>query len=1436
MPRPSYRQMAAHLIREHQLPNYVYTTSPSDESQALINLGENLRDSLKRLTFDKKVSKSMQNFSRQTDKLLANIAKAKELAVSPNSKSEAIKKAAQQVEKDLKEFDRQMKLMAESKDTNLLIFYFENPERQRMYNIMNEVGEFPLDEEDMGVFEGKTIPDQPRRRQPQPQAGPQVQPEINTGNQPEINTEQRQPEPPIQSVNGPQPQPGPQPGPQPEAGPQLEEEEGPQPEIETLNKNNPNLAYPGMDPFQASISGDVQKAAAYAAQAGENPGPDLVILSDLIKGLDKQIEAESQNENNASYVASLKDLRDKADAFLQNVQKLGDTIRRNGNHFSSREALDQSAVLLKAFEDQFLAHSISYRDMDDIEGMPTYDDYQDQVPLEPGRELLNAAGYVPPRTFFPVKMEKEKIIASLTAENMKAPSGENRGIERLKDVYTRMLNFIANPEGKNPQQVVNATTMLTMTTALLDQINNYQTQLCFGETSLAKQSLAKTVAALANFEKAYELYQRYDGEGLASILGDVPARAEQVNYEEVDTVADQILNLTNAQLDAANSRGIQYEAIARSLANGEWEEELFTGKEELNAVSTLIQHLKDNIPGPDQPGVERDAVQKLTESAERMLNSVLELTKEKTHPNLVEAASQIAEFDVKYRAFRLMNPDFAEKYTGEFEKVWSSAKFENPIQLDNEIKQEAPKENQQEPPKENENEQEPPKENENNQEPPKEELSTEEKLAAIRPGFSYVYNGALYDRTVYTGEFLTDEKKRKLVTEAEDELYDLEEKILNAAGDSLLADDVRKLAAVVGRFGDRLKDTRNTLRSGSQEDGLRDFITCTEHGEELDKELKEFNEKHPGWLDAKCRRLANIFQIDDCSKGRQKIHQIGKIRTAYDSIEHLKGILRDPDVSEQEKRDALASIIGIRKLSASVNGKVGNLKRFRISEAEMVSLSLQMQKDPMFIRFLDSMPLQNSIKMACNGSGSKFEDKYREFTHYAFQNKYFAVEKPQPLETGDFPMVPADEEREENIIRTGEIKTAAKWIEAAQKKIKNARSNEEIDLQLARIFAARQLSEAERGKPENIKNTRLYEGQIEQRAKDLLKGKDSDAFTRFLSTMKDAPVSINEKRRVRYRKEYLSEALAGHGGRMEDRFALFCHSVPQGQYLNNRLYERYKPVYYENYTDYVMKHQNPRYQDHARGDVRNDRMKLNHAARMLTAYIMGTESINKYFDKKEFSESCGKMTSSPVFKIMTMTEERCAQLNQGKTDQITDTLTQIVTDFSLPEKSAGVEDRKRGLMIKRAVGDLYYKLVGYREGEQVKKFLAGKSPEFRKMVREAERYANTFDVPNEQDAMRVFASVLDYQKGRESSRGSGENARDFNNSMELAKAVVQGRGAEKYLQEQIDYVNQKRGIDPKDLQNRDRIKLQNIESAIDRRDELENPKPKTIGKGKGIGV
>ena len=44
--------------------------------------------------------------------------------------------------------------------------------------------------------------------------------------------------------------------------------------------------------------------------------------------------------------------------------------------------------------------------------------------------------------------------------------------------------------------------------------------------------------------------------------------------------------------------------------------------------------------------------------------------------------------------------------------------------------------------------------------------------------------------------------------------------------------------------------------------------------------------------------------------------------------------------------------------------------------------------------------------------------------------------------------------------------------------------------------------------------------------------------------------------------------------------------------------------------------------------------------------------------------------------------------------------------------------------------------------------------------------------------------------------------------------LVQGTPAEKYLQEQIDYVNQARGIDPAS-ESPKKVKLENIPSALD---------------------
>ena len=109
------------------------------------------------------------------------------------------------------------------------------------------------------------------------------------------------------------------------------------------------------------------------------------------------------------------------------------------------------------------------------------------------------------------------------------------------------------------------------------------------------------------------------------------------------------------------------------------------------------------------------------------------------------------------------------------------------------------------------------------------------------------------------------------------------------------------------------------------------------------------------------------------------------------------------------------------------------------------------------------------------------------------------------------------------------------------------------------------------------------------------------------------------------------------------------------------------------------------------------------------------------------------------------------------------------------------------------------------------------------MVRAAERYIDKkYEVPDASDAMDVFSAVIDYQKGKETKRGSTAGKEAFNTSMELAKAVVQGTGAEKYLQEQVDYVNQKRGIAP-NQQHRNKIIMNDIPSAIDKRKAIEAP-------------
>lgn len=203
----------------------------------------------------------------------------------------------------------------------------------------------------------------------------------------------------------------------------------------------------------------------------------------------------------------------------------------------------------------------------------------------------------------------------------------------------------------------------------------------------------------------------------------------------------------------------------------------------------------------------------------------------------------------------------------------------------------------------------------------------------------------------------------------------------------------------------------------------------------------------------------------------------------------------------------------------------------------------------------------NSIKdMAANIR--EFEHDYAEYlqlfpeeqntaAHEAYQD---LRERPAPL--GDA-LLDAH----------GQRKSAAAWIEESKAEL--ASHSYEPDVHLARIIAARQLANANRGRRGNIDNTQLTDGQIENRARQLL---EDSTFQAFLhqggyqpayqdDDLNNAILNTAEKEERAYNK-YMSLLSQGHGGAFEDKLQDFIAAQPNRQNLDQNLYGRYQKDLY----------------------------------------------------------------------------------------------------------------------------------------------------------------------------------------------------------------------------------------------------------------------------------
>ncbi len=1370
-PRPGFGQITAHLVANSDT-DYIDTRKQSDEYLTLQKLSDNLHSEIDRQKSGILLRTILTRLSSACDNLLESCRRAKNAGYEDDPA--AFRTAMRDAERNAREFDRELKNFAQNDNIDLAMIFGEDDIRRQAYGMWIEDGEYTVNQADQKYLNALSDA-QPNLNQ---QQGNSANEPPKKEGQPESNGNQQ----PVQ-------------------------EENPNPAANQIPPEGEN-ANAGQR-AQAIISPEVYRAAAYAAQADKEAyGNDLTDLKAFLDGLATEKARLAGLPGEAAHLQELSQLSEAGLEAFSQIIRAREAADSGENKAAGREALDRAARTLGTFEQQYRQYREKYpKDIEQISGMGNYNDRFEEIDLKIGGTVLEKIGYEPPKPLFPVDLAPEQIIAAF-ADEMKTGETPQDGLVGQLEQFGNSFRTEGKRSDRNPQITANARMMAEKADELYRAVYNVNVFMQNGEPEQARESMKKAVESLRRFERTYEAYQRYDGENQQRIAGTSIQNIGRHSYEG----GNNYLELMGYEAQPAkegglpayvpaaprqeNLRGIPYEKIATSLATGRWENGEFNPSGELSRITRWLQNTKNAVyPLDARYAMERTAAVHLINAADKMVKSCLELNKNESPENLQQAAKDAAEFDRMLLLFQEMHPDFALGKTicSGIDPIWNESQFDQGAELLERIKK-VPEPSIPEKPEII---------------PPEPEPRT-----PVMP-----FRRSKVNSIQLTADYMAEESNRRLLKAFSKELDRQVQRLEQTGENPELYSDLIHLSTKVDSFLDSIREARITHDSPytTLKEDLNALIDASSSAEDLEEELDSFMKKHPAALAENGRRFAQRWSSDPYLSGPNLLKDIGRKRSALAFIEEVQNTLKT--VPKLDKKEALTEILVTRQLSGAVRGKTKNLKITRLSEGELAAANKQKMSDPMFRRFLDAIPEERAMQLAGRGHGGAYEAAYKQFELYVFDNQNFRISSYK--ERGGLTATDLEiAEREEDLMQDGERKTAAKWIEDAQRIIKNSRSTEETDRQIARILAARQLAEAERGNRENLDKTHLYESQINARAEALLNEPEPNVFRRFLSTMKDALLyNIDPENSQRYRREGLDDILAGHGGRLEDKLTLYAHSIADGGKLNHKLYQRYKPVEYRSYQDYFNKMANPRYLAEDRGDVRNDQLRLRNCQRMFTAFKLGSESLNPRFDRNDFEETYKGVGSDPMFKLMTMNSERASLLNRGDHEGVMNTMQTIVSDFT-PASEGQKLTRQQAKLVQRTVSDLYTELTGGRKGEDLDKFLSGRSREYRNMVYQAKNFMKKYEVPNAEDAMMVFTSVLDYQKGKEEERSTPSGIRSFNVSMKLAKAVVQGTAAEKYLKEQIDYVNQKRGL-AEGAESPKRIRFEDIPSALDQRKERE---------------
>ena len=347
----------------------------------------------------------------------------------------------------------------------------------------------------------------------------------------------------------------------------------------------------------------------------------------------------------------------------------------------------------------------------------------------------------------------------------------------------------------------------------------------------------------------------------------------------------------------------------------------------------------------------------------------------------------------------------------------------------------------------------------------------------------------------------------------------------------------------------------------------------------------------------------------------------------------------------------------------------------------------------------------------------------------------------------------------QNILhRTGETKSAYKWIESIYGDMKKPEDVTEEDV--AMILAARQLGDAVYDHPENIKNNRISEAELKNHANKL---KGSKLFQEYYKTVKN----LDFKKTVKH----------GHGGYLEKTFEDFLvKSAAEGP-LPFDAHDRYQKVLDAKWKDPSLLHDYKSYGDYFeknKGNVVTS--KEAHAARMAAAAILHDEDPNAPFDKKVLDAKAREWLKSPSFKLVTAMPGKLDMIINGDAPGFADSVQ------ALKNSAKSLLNENGEFDMKERYPDLSLNRLKERMDE---------NPDLKPVVESVEKLQNGKKEP--QDVIKTVDTIMRYQD-KHMTDNMGDMGRDMNNTLRLLHEITNHSPLNSIVQTQIDKTNKARNV------------------------------------------